>query len=79
MAKTNVSSGSNVLFKIDDDLNRTMTFSAVSSLPMVNEIFSPDFVSFHSDSFPENSLLPIVFSLRTKENLVSKVSDLVDS
>ena len=47
VAKTNVSSGSNVLFKIDDDLNRTMTFSAVSSLPMVNEIFSPDFLSFH--------------------------------
>ena len=47
VAKTNVSSGSNVLFKSDDDLNPTMTFSAVSSLPMVNEIFSPHFLSFH--------------------------------
>ena len=40
-------SGSNILFKSDDDLNRTMTFSAVSSLTMANEIFSPHFLSFH--------------------------------
>ena len=47
VAKTNVSSGSNVLLKIDDDLNRTMTCSVVIWLLTVNKIVFLDFVSFY--------------------------------